>query len=338
MKIERKVTFERNGKTVRRTVRANSEAEFNEKYNQILAQAAKESEITFTKICDEWEENHFKNIAYGTKMCYAPAIRRAKDAFGELKASEVTPKMIEKLLDDLARQRYSARTVKTQKVVIGLIYKYAVLNGKADKNPAEYVPLPKNLKSQQRTPPKSETIEIIKSSVSVPFGLFPYFLLYTGCRRGEALAIRWEDIDFHKNTITICRKVVFQNNKPVVENHLKTKAGEREIPLILPLKEVLEPIKMIKGYIFIDDCGNLLTERQYVNRLNAYKKTTGADFTPHQLRHEYATILYDAGIDEKMAQSIMGHSDISVTQNIYTHIRESRLEGALNKLNSHFNS
>jgi len=328
MKIERKITFERNGKTIRRTLRADSEAEFNEKYNAILEQAAKESRITFERISEEWEEQHFKNIAYGTQVCYTPALRRARDAFSDMALEDIQPVDVKRLLDSLAMQKYSAKTVKMQKVVIGLVYKYAIVNGYANSNPAEYVPLPKHLAVTERTPPSENTISIIKQNVSAPFGLFPLFLLYTGCRRGEALGVQWSDIDFESNTIQIRRNIIFQNNRSVDKNHLKTKSGTRIIPLLSPLRVALQAQKRKSVYIFANDDGTLLSETQFNHRLNAYKKATGAEFTPHQLRHEYATILYEAGVDEGAAQKIMGHADIRTTQNIYTHIRQSKIESA----------
>ena len=57
-----------------------------------------------------------------------------------------------------------------------------------------------------------------------------------------------------------------------------------------------------------------------------------ASITAHQLRHSFATDLYDAGVGVLEAQKIMGHADISTTYKIYTHIRESKLEGAASKL------
>lgn len=56
----------------------------------------------------------------------------------------------------------------------------------------------------------------------------------------------------------------------------------------------------------------------------------------HQIRHEYATMLYEAGVDVLAAQTIMGHTDIATTQRIYTHVRESRIENARNLLESAF--
>ena len=326
--IERKIKFERNGKTVRRTVRANSEAEFLEKTRAILEKAAQESRITFTRVSEEWEEAHFKEIAYGTQISYTPALRRAREYFGDAALDEITPQDIKRLLDALAVQKFSAKTVKTQKVVIGLVYKFAVIQGYTKTNPAEYVTLPKHLKTEQRMPPEKETVEIIKNSVSAPFGLFAYFILYTGCRRGEALAMRWADIDFENNLVYVRQNIVFMNNKAVVCDHPKTKAGVRSIPLLSPLRTVLLEQPKEATYIFANENGIPLTETQYNHRLNAYKKATGAVFTPHQLRHEFATVLYEAGVDEGVAQTIMGHADIRTTQNIYTHIRQSKIQSA----------
>lgn len=129
MKIERKITFERNGKTIRRTLRADSEAEFNEKYNAILEQAAKESRITFERISEEWEEQHFKNIAYGTQVCYTPALRRARDAFSDMALEDIQPVDVKRLLDSLAMQKYSAKTVKCKKSLSVLFINMLSLTG-----------------------------------------------------------------------------------------------------------------------------------------------------------------------------------------------------------------
>ena len=66
-----------------------------------------------------------------------------------------------------------------------------------------------------------------------------------------------------------------------------------------------------------------------------YESTTWeADITPHQLRHAFATILFDAGIDVKDAQEILGHASIQVTRDIYTHIRQQRREDTADRLNA----
>ena len=77
-----------------------------------------------------------------------------------------------------------------------------------------------------------------------------------------------------------------------------------------------------------------MTEGQARNKWKDYLAATGLQITPHQLRHAYATILFDAGIDDKDAQELLGHANISTTRDIYTHISKSRFEKTAQKLNA----
>lgn len=103
----------------------------------------------------------------------------------------------------------------------------------------------------------------------------------------------------------------------------------RIIPLLIPLKNVLEEKN---GYIFNDN-GNLLTLTQFSSRWRKYVASTGVTLTPHQLRHAFATICFDAGLEPKDASRILGHSKIELTLDVYTHIRQSRNKDTVDKLN-----
>ena len=81
--------------------------------------------------------------------------------------------------------------------------------------------------------------------------------------------------------------------------------------------------------------GELIKNSLFTRKWEKYKEESGLDITAHQLRHTFATILFEANINVKDAQTLMGHSDISVTQNIYTHIREKRLQETAKALNKH---
>ena len=75
-----------------------------------------------------------------------------------------------------------------------------------------------------------------------------------------------------------------------------------------------------------------LTKTQYRKRWEKYCKSIGHQLTAHQLRHGFATILYEAGIPDKDAQELLGHSSITVTRDVYTHIRNSRRTDTAAKL------
>lgn len=187
-------------------------------------------------------------------------------------------------------------------------------------------------------------------------------LLGTGCRIGEALGLRWEDIDFNHRVIHITHAVtyypttgtgvrtsVFHIHEP------KTDAGKRDIPLLDVVKDALDILKEeekesgpntqeidgYSGFIFQNRFGTL-PNPQTVNRsikrivssynteelLNAAKEKREPfllpDFSCHHLRHTFATRLCEAESNLKVIQSIMGHRNIETTMNIYAEATERK--------------
>lgn len=324
---QKKVNIIENGKEVRKTVYGKTRKELAKKL--IALEEAQNKVYTFAYLAEMWEDSHFQTISYGTQVCYTPSLKRAISALGDRKITDITAKDINAVLITLKNQRFSKKTIATQKTVFNLIFNFAIVNDMAKYNPATAVTLPRNLPQKKRELPDDKDITKVIESVNEPFGLFAFLLLYTGLRRGEALALNWEDIDFEKRTITVNKSIFFEHNRAVLRNHTKTQAGMRTVILVDPLSEELIKRKS-KGSIF-----NIQSETSYRHKWYAYKKATGINFTPHQLRHNYATILYYSGIDAKAAQTLLGHSDISVTQNIYTHIRQNEMQNVSDKLNSY---
>lgn len=164
----------------------------------------------------------------------------------------------------------------------------------------------------------------------MPFDFLAKFLLYTGCRRGEALALTPADVDFERKTININKTVEWIGNIPQIKYQPKTYAGFREIPI----PDILFPElcnRSKQKYIFQNSRGDLIENSRLTLDWNKLRKITGIKCTPHQLRHAYATMLFDAGIDVKNAQRWLGHSDIKTTLDIYTHLSDKRQELSVEK-------
>ncbi len=111
------------------------------------------------------------------------------------------------------------------------------------------------------------------------------------------------------------------DGKPTIQDHTKTDAGNRTVPLLPPLENVLPKKK--KGIIFEFE-GGYYTRSKFDKSWNKFRKEHGVKLCAHQLRHAYATILYEAGVQFKDAQLLMGHNSSEVTQEIYTHISEKQ--------------
>lgn len=194
---------------------------------------------TFAAIANEWSSVHFEKIEHNTLKQYKPALREAIDEFGKENAKNITALEIERFLYRYAKQGYAKKTVKTRLLVLNLIFKYAVIHGDCDSNPCQYVSVDKNLKQSTRQLPTNSDISIINRSIDCTFGLFAYFLLYTGCRRAEVLALRWSDIDFDNKIITINKSLYWLGNIPHCKKP-KTEAGTRTIVLLDTLSDVLK--------------------------------------------------------------------------------------------------
>lgn len=323
------------GSTARKTVYGHTEEELELKIQKALSEAQEELERalnpTFQSVADEWNEAHEKEISHYTYDGYQAPLKNLIDEFGEELIKNITPFELQRFINQLGKKGYAKHTIAMRKIVASQIFDYAIIKGYITINPITSVKIPKNAPKKPRELPDDKDIEKVKQSVDIPFGLFAYFVLYTGCRRGEALALTYEDIDFENNNVNINKVVVFEYGKPKIYNRAKSKDGIRTVPLLLPLKNVL---KKKKGYIFNVD-GNPLTLSQFNSFWLKYKKATGVNLSPHQLRHAFATICFDAGITAKDASQILGHSKVELTLDIYTHIKQSRTQETANKLNTY---
>lgn len=322
--------------------------------------------LTFGEIADTWELEVFDNAKPGTQACYSKPLERAKDEFGDIPAADLTAPEIFKLLDRMAKQGYASKTVKMQLTVVRQIYKYALVHPKYGEelryNPADAVSLPQKMKkAQRREAPEDEVVSAIRCKAGTAyFGLFALFLLSTGFRRGEALAVQWGNIDLKAKTISCSGGVVYRNGKAVVGD-TKTESGIREVPILPDLESalmVLHKAERPNGahYLFHgEDAMAPMPESTFRRRWNHYCKDMGFvntedearvskqgkrytyttysnTLTPHVLRHGYATLLFEADVDVYTAKKLLGHADISTTMSVYTHLRERKKQASINKL------
>lgn len=302
----------------------------------------------------EWEETHYKNVRESTVRTYHASVERILEAFKGVYVKDLQAAQIQAFWNQLAAQRFARTTISTTKVVLTMILNHQILSpeGTLKYNPVTATRIPSSAPKHIRELPDRNCIEIIKKSVGVEFGLFPFLLIYTGCRKNEALALT--DKDFTKDSISISKSVYWHSDGKPEITVPKTSAAIREVFLLPPLAQVLPKWE---GYLFSCDGGKTpLSSQQFFKLWSQYCLAVGLahreykptkakgrkqvqqlvyHVTPHQLRHEYATICFDAGIEAKDAANLLGHTTDIMTRNIYTHITNTRKQETGKKLSEY---
>lgn len=297
---------------------------------------------TFRDIADAWQDWTWPRIRAGTQASYKPALCRALDRFGDRVASEITPTEIFRHLERMREQDYSAQSIKVQRLVYNLIFRHAVIDQDfgldVRANPAADVPMPSGVKRPtKRQAPEEDVVAVIRRSAGDDFGLFPLFLLSTGMRRGEALAIQWQDVDFKRGEIRVEKQLSYESGRAEI-TRTKTSAGVRSVPILPDLRAVLARPAAAgpQDYVFPGPTPNTpLASKTLQRRWKRYCEAHNLNVTPHVLRHAYATMLFEAGVDVYTAQRLLGHTKIETTMAIYTHLREKKKNESIEKLNAH---
>lgn len=308
----------------------------------------------FREVAEEWQTEHWLEIGEGTQWSYNKPLRDLIDAFGDRPINQISPMEISQYIGKRA-QCLSKQSTRVIRSVVSQIMDYAIIHQDLRYNFMDAVKIPKNMVDGHRDLPTDAQLQAVIDNVDKPFGLFAYMILFGGFRRGELLALDLKsDVDFKTKRITINKGVVFRNGSPEIKNSPKTKAGVREVFLTSQVEQYLKQLPKGQRTIFPGKSKDgLMTESEYQTAWKNYCKEAGLshkeqrvirngklcwtnvpDITAHQLRHGYATLLYEADVDVKDAQLLMGHANIKTTLDVYTHIRTSRHNRAFLKVNN----
>ena len=264
---------------------------------------------------------------------------------GDIQMCSITVNDIQKLLNDMTPM-YSQSVIKKTYDALNACFDFAVKNDVITKNPVGSVTVPKSerktkeidiLSDEEKQAVKEECIKPFKRGVGgYRLGYAFILLLNTGMREGEICALEWADVNFEKRTIRINKTVSEVKTRDdsadtkyetIVYNEPKTKSSNRVIPINDAALDALKHLHEITGsfkYVLSTANGTMVKPRKLANTFKTIQKNCRFEKTYgiHALRHTFASNLFNKGIDVKTVSTLLGHSNTSITYNIYIHVIE----------------
>ena len=250
------------------------------------------------------------------------------------KINNIKENDIKNYIKHLNKENDDTKTISHNISTLRSFYKFLLIEKKVNINPMEYIELPKIKKSL----PKTLTIEEIDKLLDIKLkGAFSYRnkamleLMYSsGLRVSELVNVNIHDVDTSNCIIRIMGKGSKERIVPL---------GDYAIRYIeLYLKEYREKLikKEINDYLFLNNHGKKMTRQGFFKILKQLAKEKGikSEFSPHTLRHSFATHLLNGGADLRSIQEMLGHESISTTQ-IYTHVSKEKLKENYNNFHPH---
>ena len=301
------------------------------------------SDMLFADYLLQWLEivrTRVKITTYGSyeqmiKAAIEPYFRKKGYTLRGLEAKHIQKFYIEKL------KVVKPNSVIHYHAVIHQALKYAVKTDLVTQNVAEKVDRPKKNDYQPvflDAGELSRLFEIVKGTkLELPVLVAAFY----GLRRGEVCGLRWDAIDFERNTITIRHTVTLTwvdgKEQTVAQDSAKTKSSLRTLPLVGNFKTYFQEVKAAQelnkkvcgncynyeydGYVFVDEMGELMSPDYLTNYFPKFVQRHGMrKMRFHDLRHSCASLLLANGVPLKQIQEWLGHSDFSTTANIYAHL------------------
>ncbi|UOY92868.1 site-specific integrase [Ectobacillus sp. JY-23] len=302
---------------------------------------SKEKLSAFIDLWLEGKKMNLKESSYELYRRYAQTYITPK--IGAVTLEKLKPSHIQKLYNEMAQTHSPATVNKVHKILKGVLDQAVNFKYLRD-NPALRVEKPKEEKRSVTVWDEKQVqhfLDIVKKS-----RYYIVFLLAvtTGMRRSEILGLRWQDIDFDQGTISI-RQTLSAQNKLLAT--AKTASSQRSIDLdantLIALKEhrvrVLKE-KMRQGSAYYDldlvcctTTGKILHNESLWSLWSAYVKESKLPrIRFHDLRHTHATLMLRAGVHPKVVAERLGHTNVSITLNTYSHVVKGMQKEAAQKV------
>ena len=331
-----------NGKAIYKNVLGKTQAEVKEKLKRAIEEnkgldIVKAGQYTLGQWMDVWFENYAKlKVRPSSHQTYKGYINNhIRPHVGSIPLSKLTSLDLQKLYKMLLAEGridrieaknqpkgLSAKTVRNINQIISSALNLAKEQKLIYSNPAEACALPKVEHREMKTLPVEQLTSFLREAKETGVYEMYYIELATGLRRGELLGLKWQDIDWKSGIIKVRRQVARVDGQ-IVEAPLKTKNSYRAVTISQQAIEVLKQQKEKTNdeYVFPSPNGGPISPDSVNNMLKRVLARAGIPKVRfHDLRHTFATIALQNGVDIKTVSGMLGHFSAGFTLDTYAHV------------------
>ncbi|WP_295764550.1 tyrosine-type recombinase/integrase [uncultured Oscillibacter sp.] len=314
-------------------------------------------EMTVSELVDRYM-NLRRGLKKNSLRAYSSAINRIHgDAFGQRRIKSVKLSDAKGWLLSLHDNGLKQNTIGIVHNILRPAFEMAVDDDAIRKNPFKFklcdiIPNDAYVRDALTKEQQEQYLTFIREHGSGNYYDDVEILLHTGLRVSELYGLTKADIDLDRRRIHINKQLCRTGDKPYFITGPKTKSGVRYVPMsdgaYMAFRRVLQnraatKVEMIvdgyAGFLFLDKDGKPKAAMHLQNYMRGMQKKFAKLYgdavprvTPHVLRHTFCTNAQQAGIDVKSLQAIMGHSNVSVTLDVYTHTDYDAVENAFRKV------
>jgi len=305
---------------------------------------------TVTQYLEHWlGDAVIHSVRPRTYENYELCVRRLLPYLGRVRLRALAPEHIQHALGELLDHGLAARTVRQVHMVLRCSLKQAVLWRLIVSNPSDAVKAPRAVRKEIRTLSEEEVRRLLAATVGTRHHSLWVFLVTSGVRLGEALALRWADVDFVEGRATIQRALQRQRGVGMVFVEPKSSRGRRSVPL------PQETLSVLAAHRYDLDrerthAGEKWQENDLVfpSPVGRPRDMTYLSYTFHRgleqaglprlrihdLRHTAATHLLTKHVHPKVVQDLLGHSTIAITLDTYSHVMPALAQEASSVMSS----
>ena len=279
-----------------------------------------------------------------TQEGYASIIRQyILPSIGQVQLAKLEPSHVDGMLSRVLKKGLSGNTAHHAYVVLSKALKDALRKGMIGRNVCQAVEPPQPGRYEVDAPEASTIRDILEVARETPYTSILTFMAYTGLRRGEAIALRWTNVDLDRGVASIIETIQREPGKGLSVQRTKSAAGRRGIALdpstVAMLRQhrarqseyVLASGGVYEDHdlVFAGPLGHPVYPDQLTHAFKAIARKTGfPDMRLHDLRHGHASGLVRAGVHPRVVQERLGHASAAFTMQVYGHVAAGLQEEA----------